>query len=195
MRTGAGPLSQLAPGLTGYGGPCHRTHDWSGPDLFVDWPQCPLAWRYRVSLPTGLSAHWPGDPWPLPDMTVPGSYPWCSLGLDTSRRKSTRPNWDTWLEVIWVHPPLAAPSMGWWQDTRVTRIRVGPLCRLASVPTGLVASTLVWEKAVPGTYPLPYPIVTHQPITHGVPGWPGSQGQVTQDESQSDVGPGSYYTG
>ena len=72
MRTGAGPLRQLAPGLTGYGGPCHRTNDWSSPGLFADWPQCPLAWRYRVSLPTVLSAHWPGDPGPLPDMTVPG---------------------------------------------------------------------------------------------------------------------------
>ena len=67
-------------------------------------------------------------------------------------------------------------EMGRRQDTRVTRIRVGPLCQLASVPTGLVASALVWEEAVPRTYPLPYPIVTHQPITHRVPGGPGSQG-------------------
>ena len=149
----------------------------------------------QISLPTGLSAHWPGDPGPLSDMTVPGTYPRCSLGLDTSRRKSTRPSWDTWLEVIRAHPPSAAPSVGRRQDIRVTRIRMGPLCRLAAVPTGLEASTLVWEKAVPGTYPLPYPIVTHQPITHRVPGGPGSQGRLTQDESRADISPEPNHLG
>ena len=89
--------------------------------LFADWPQCPLAWRPRAA--PGHDRAW--------------FHPRCSLGLDTSRRKSTRPNWDTWLEVIWGYPPPAAPSMGRRQNTRVTRIRVGPLCRLASVPTGL----------------------------------------------------------
>ena len=60
-------------GLVGCGGPCHRT----------------ATGAVQVSLPTlasvptgleisgpfadiGLSAHWPGDPGPLPDMTVPG---------------------------------------------------------------------------------------------------------------------------
>ena len=72
---------------------------------------------YSVSLPTGPSAHWPGDIGSLCRLAsvptaraAPGHvrawfHPRCSLGLDTSRRKSTRPNWDTWLEVIWAYPP------------------------------------------------------------------------------------------
>ena len=139
MRTRAGPLCPLAPGLTGLAAPATGL----------------TTGAVQVSLPTGLSAHWPGDLGPLQDMTVPGTYPRCSLGLCTSCRKSTRPNWDTWLEVIRALPLPAAPSMarGQRRSTRVTRIRVGPLCPLASVPTGLVASTLIWEKAVPGHIP------------------------------------------
>ena len=94
----------------------------SGSGLFADWPQCPLAWRYRVPLPTGLSAHWPEDPGPLPDTTVPGFTHGVSLGLDALRRKSTRPLWDTWLEVTRIRPPPAAPGMGRRPDIRVTRI-------------------------------------------------------------------------
>ena len=42
--------------------------------LFADWPQCPLAWRPRAA--PGHDRAW--------------FHPRCSLGLDTSRRKSTR---------------------------------------------------------------------------------------------------------
>ena len=85
----------------------------------------------------GLSAHWPGDPGPLPDMTVPGFTHGVSPGVDALRRKSTRPLWDTWLEVTRMLPPAAAPSTGRQPDSRVTQIRGGPtlahlpLCQLA----------------------------------------------------------------
>ena len=90
----------------------------------------------------GLDAHWPGDigslcrHWPLCPLAwgprpAPGHdrawfHPRCSPGLDALRRKSTRPLWDTWLEVTRMLPPTAAPSTGRRLDTRVTRIRDGP---------------------------------------------------------------------
>ena len=60
-------------GLEGCGGPCHRTATGA---VQVSLPTL-------ASMPTGLEisgpfagigpcAHWPGDPGPLPDMTVPG---------------------------------------------------------------------------------------------------------------------------
>ena len=118
----------------------------------------------------GLGAHWPGDigslcrHWPLCPLAwgprpAPGHdrawfYPRCSPGLDALRRKSTRPLWDTWLEVTRMLPPAAAPSTGRQPDSRVTQIRGrAHACPPASVPTGLVASPLIWEKAVLGFIP------------------------------------------
>ena len=101
----------------------------------------------------GLDAHWPGDigslcrhwplcplawgPRPAPGLDRAWFYPRCSPGLDALRRKSTRPLWDTWLEVTRMLLPAAAPSTGRQPDSRVTQIRGGPtlahlpLCQLA----------------------------------------------------------------
>ena len=154
MRTGAGPLRQLA-GANWLWWPlppdsqlersrslCRLAPVPTGLEisgLFADWPQCPLAWRPQAA--PGHDRAW--------------FYPRCSLGLDTSRRKSTRPNWDTWLEVIRglfatsraEHGPAAEYPGDSDQD--------GP-----SLPTGLSAH---W----PGD-PGPLPDMTVPGFTHGV---------------------------
>ena len=64
-----------------------------------------------------------------------------------------------------------------------------------SLPTGLSAHWPGWRPLWSGrrqclvTCPLPDPIVTQQPITYTVPGGPGSQGLVPQNESRADISP------
>ena len=60
-------------GIGGYGGSCHRTA--TGADQVSLPTLASVPTGLEISGPfadIGLSAHWPGDPGPLPDMTVPG---------------------------------------------------------------------------------------------------------------------------
>ena len=108
----------------------------SGP--FADWPQCPLAW----------------GPWPAPGHDRAWFHPRCKSG---PRRSSTEVNTPTLGHMARGHQDTSAisrarygPAAGHPSDSDHG---AGPLCRLASVPTGLVAPPLVREKVVPGHIP------------------------------------------
>ena len=139
----------------------------------------------QAALPTCHSANWPGGlsisprlersrllcppatvltgmvaRGPLADMTVPGIYPRCSLGLDTSRRKSAKMR-STARSHMMTCPPNLPPAMSSGPDAACDSDQIGLLCPPATVPTDLVASTLFRKRVVPGTYPQPDSIAPH----------------------------------
>ena len=118
----------------------------------------------------GLGAHWPGDigslcrHWPLCPLAwgprpAPGHdrawfHPRCKSG---PRRSSTEVNTPTLGHMARGHSDATAsrcakygPAAGHPSDSDQGRAHA---CPLASVPTGLVASPLIWEKAVLGLIP------------------------------------------